>query len=94
MSKRIGDPNFGSRATEELFRRFPDMTEKKIAERLNLNRKCFWEWKTGRVPGGYMLQKLCHAGLDIKYILTGKRAEKVRCMYRDSDGFCTLRTKP
>ena len=92
MPKHIGDPKIGIRATEELYRKFPQMTEKEISERIKLNRKSFWEWKTGRVPGGYMLQKLCHAGLDIKYILTGKRAEKAHCIYRDGDGFCTLRT--
>lgn len=75
MAKHLADRQIGVRATEELFRLFPDLPEKVIAERVGLDRKTFWDRKCGMTPGGYALAVLCHAGCDMNYILTGRRTK-------------------
>lgn len=74
MAKHKGELEIGMRAIEEMHRRFPNMSEKKICERVGLNRKTAWQWNEGRTPGGFALQKLYYAGCDVKYILTGIRS--------------------
>ena len=73
MAKHLADRQIGTRAVEELYRVFPYLPESKIAKRLGLDRKSFYEWKNGVTPSGHALSALCFEGCDIKYILTGRR---------------------
>ena len=76
MGKRKGDLEIGKRAAEELLRLFPDMTEKQICQRMGFNRKDLWNWKSGDTPSGFLLQRMCFEGCDVKYILTGRRGKE------------------
>lgn len=73
MAKHLADRNIGVRAAEELFRRFPNLSEKQITQMLRVERKSLWNWKRGMTPSGYALTALCFMGCDINYILTGRR---------------------
>ena len=72
--RRKADINIGLRTVEELYRKFPDMNDIDICRRLGMERKNFYEWKTGNNPGTFALQRICYAGCDVKYILTGIRS--------------------
>ena len=74
MGRRKGELAIGFRAAEEVRRRFPNMKDKDICKNIiGIERKSLWEWANGETPGGFALQRLCYAGCDIYYILTGRR---------------------
>ena len=52
------------------------LTDAKISKVIGINRKSLWFWKQGETPSGFALQKICYAGCDVKYILTGIRSIK------------------
>lgn len=76
MPNHLADREIGKRAVEELYRLFPNLLEIQIMQRLGLNRKSLNEWKNGTTPGGFALQRMCFAGCDVNYILTGRRSQK------------------
>lgn len=76
MSNKKADIGIGRRAVEELYRKFPMLTDAKISKVIGINRKSLWFWKQGETPSGFALQKICYAGCDVKYILTGIRSIK------------------
>jgi hypothetical protein len=76
MAKHKGDIEIGRRATEELKKRFPNMTEYAICKRLGLDRKTLYFWKTGGTPSVFALQRIYYEGCDVLYVLTGKRGSK------------------
>lgn len=78
MAKHKGPIEIGGRAVEELTHKFPGLSECVICERIGINRRSMWEWKTGGTPGGYALMCMCLAGCDIKYILTGRRGTSAK----------------
>lgn len=71
--KRKGDIRIGKRMIEEIYRLFPGLTLREIANRLGFNRKQIYEWQGGKTPGGYYLAKILAYGGDVIYILSGKR---------------------
>lgn len=76
VEKHKGELGIGERAAEELLRKFPNLTEAQICQRIGLNRKSLWELKHGTTPGGFSLQRMCFEGCDVLYILTGRREKK------------------
>ena len=76
MSKCKAELEVGMRAVEECYRKFQNLSDAKICERIGLNATNFYAWKQGQTPGGFSLQRMCYAGLDVKYILTGKKERK------------------
>ena len=74
MAAHKPDIGVGIRAAEELHRIFPNLTEKRIVQILGLERKSFWAWRNGIAPSGFALQRMCFAGCDVIYILTGRRS--------------------
>lgn len=74
MPKRKGELGIGIRAVEELHRVFPNLTEACIVQNLGFERKSFWIWKNGCTPSRFALQRMCFAGCDVNYILTGRRS--------------------
>jgi hypothetical protein len=74
MGRRKGELEIGYRASEEIHSRFPNMSDKEICQNMiGLDRKILWYWQNGLTPSGFALQRLCYAGCDIYYILTGRR---------------------
>lgn len=73
--KRI-DTMIGERAAEEFFEwaRKLGVYDKEAAARLGIDRKSPYEWRNGEfTPSTSALQKMAFNGLDVIYILTGKR---------------------
>ena len=74
MGRRKGELEIGYRAAEEVRSRFPNMNDADVCKNMiGLDRKSLWGWANGETPGGFALQRLCYAGCDIYYILTGRR---------------------
>ena len=73
MAKHKPDIRIGIRASEELHRIFPNLTEACIVQNLGLERKSFWTWRNGITPSGFALQRMCFVGCDVIYFLTGRR---------------------
>lgn len=76
VAKHKGELGIGERAAEELLRKFPNLTEARICQRIGLKRKSLWELKHGTTPGGFLLQRMCFEGCDVLYILTGRREKE------------------
>ena len=73
MNNKKGDIEIGFRAFEEAIRLF---REPHIAiKRLRCGHNTLYGWRSGCVPGGLHLARLCWFGADVIYILTGKRTE-------------------
>lgn len=72
MSSVKGDIAIGTRAFELI-----NATGNVRAEmrRLGMHRNKAYEWAAGKVPSGRALQAMAHAGYDVIYILTGRRAD-------------------
>ena len=71
-----GDIEIGKRFTEELYRLFPDYSNRKIASILGVDRRMINEWWRGMTPGGILFAKILYLGGDVEYILSGKRKQK------------------
>lgn len=76
QGRRKADLEIGLRTVEELYKKFPDLKDIDICKRLGLERRNLCEWKTGQTPGTFAMQRICYAGCDVKYILTGIRSTK------------------
>lgn len=74
MPKRKGQLEIGTRAIDEMRKKYPNLSDSEICNRIGMNRKTAWGWTRGDTPSGFALQKLCYAGCDVKYILTGIRS--------------------
>lgn len=66
------DPAMAERTAEELYK-LPG-SNREIARRIGCSHKLISDWTTGRyTPSGYHLKSMAEAGLDVMYILTGRR---------------------
>ena len=74
MAKHIADIEIGRRMSEEVERIW--LEKGKTIQQLGIGRNSLNEWRNGKTPGGYMLQKLHYFGGDVMYVLTGKRSNK------------------
>jgi hypothetical protein len=74
--KTKGDIEIGKRFVEELYRLFPNYSNRKIANMLDVDRRMINEWWNGMTPGGIFFAKILYFGGDVEYILIGKRKQK------------------
>lgn len=66
------DPGMAERTAEELYK-LPG-SNRDIARRIGCSHKLISAWTTGRyAPSAYHLKSMYEAGLDVIYILTGRR---------------------
>lgn len=71
---RKAQPDIGLRAVEELRRKYRSTKEACLA--VGCGRNNYYQWATGdAAPGTIFLQSMAELGLDVVYILTGKRKE-------------------
>lgn len=61
----------GYRMVEELYRLFPDKSDRYIARRVGVSPTMITAWKTGVTPNAHYLTALIHMGGDISWVLTG-----------------------
>lgn len=69
--KRKAPIEIGFRMVEELYRLFPNMSDKNIARRIGCAYSVIGDWKEGKTPGGLYLASLCECGGDVIWVLTG-----------------------
>lgn len=79
MSKRKTPPEVGYRASEEFTRyaRENGITFAQASERAGIERKASCEWWHGQSLSSASLVGLASIGIDVGYIITGKRTLKV-----------------
>lgn len=66
------DPGMAERTAEELYKL--GGSNREIARRIGCSHTLITEWTAGRyAPSGYHLKSMAEAGLDVMYILTGRR---------------------
>ena len=71
MAKHLCDINIGYRAADCVDRHGPSPA--KELKRLRLERKRYYDWKSGIAPSAFAFQQMALNGYDIRYILTGKK---------------------
>lgn len=71
--KRKADIAIGQRFVEELYRMFPEHSDRKIAVRMGCSRSTIQEWRVGKSPGALYLRRFLELGGDVDYVLTGRR---------------------
>ena len=71
MAKRRCDPMIGLRALDEAVARFGGV--RAAARGLGLSKNTAIAWGTGLAPNAFSLAAMWDAGMDVGYILTGKR---------------------
>lgn len=71
--KRKPDPHIGRAAVEELYRLFPEQSNRKIAGTVGVRPYTLTDWLNGQSPSATILARLHHLGADVIYILTGVR---------------------
>ena len=70
--KRKGDIEIGQRAFAEASKMFGGPS--KAAKRLRLGRTTVFSWNSGDgTPSAYALQAMAFNGIDVLYVLTGRR---------------------
>lgn len=71
---RKAQTDIGLRAVEELRRKYSSPKEARLA--VGCGKAVYYLWATGdAAPGTIFLQSMAELGLDVVYILTGKREE-------------------
>ena len=65
------DCDISERVIEELLK-LGD-TPREIASRVKCSRQLIHHYLTGTIPGTIFMKRLCEAGCDVSYILTGER---------------------
>ena len=69
------DPIMSERLAEELYKQ--PGTNKQIAQRIGCDPSNISDWENGRyMPTAYTLKGMYEAGIDVIYILTGRRTKK------------------
>ena len=68
--KRKADILIGQRFVDELYRLFPEYSDRKIAKILGCGKSIILEWKDVRTPNGMFLASAMELGCDIEYVLT------------------------
>lgn len=71
MAKRRCDPYIGLRASEEAVKRFGGV--RAAARGLGLSKNTAAAWCSGGAPNAFCMAAMWRAGMDVGYILTGKR---------------------
>jgi transcriptional regulator with XRE-family HTH domain len=61
----------GYRMIEELYRLYPNMSDRQLARMLSVSPTMISAWKTGVTPSANYLAALLHMGGDISWVLTG-----------------------
>ena len=74
--KKKADINIGKRADLAVHQMFPDYDDQTIAKIIGCHRHIFFEWRQGKTPSGFYLQRMCSLGADIDWILTGRSKRK------------------
>ena len=74
--KRKSEIAIGERFVLELYRLFPEDSDRKLARLLGCSPTMLREWQDGRTPSGMYLARILQLGGDVEYILTGKRQIK------------------
>ena len=68
---RRADIQIGKRAYLEILRIFPTVTNAK--DNLGCSKNVIYSWASGTAPSAKHLQAMAVMGMDVMYILTGKR---------------------
>lgn len=69
---KLKDPIMVERVAEEIYKLGDSNTE--VARKIGCSRRQITDWLSGRcIPSAYHLKGMHEAGLDVIYILTGKR---------------------
>lgn len=67
------DLSMCERVTEEIYR-FGDMTSRELAQKLGCSHNTVSDWLRWRsIPSAFHLKSMHEAGMDIMYIITGRR---------------------
>jgi len=76
MSRPKGDPAIGERAAEEVQRRADEDGTSILAvcETMHVDNHLFYRWRYGTTPDTATLAAMAAHGLDVFYILTGRRS--------------------
>lgn len=69
------EKKIGQRAMEELLRKFPNSTITELADRIGCDRQLPYNWEKGTLPSTGYIVRFLEIGLDVGYILTGRRTE-------------------
>lgn len=69
--KRKAQIEIGHRMVAELYRLFPNDSDRKIARRIGCEHSAIGDWKEGKTPGGFYLASLIECGGDAIWVLTG-----------------------
>ena len=67
----------GYRMIEELYRLYPDKSDKWLARKLCVSPTMISAWKRGVTPSANYLAALLYMGGDVIWILTGRRREYI-----------------
>ena len=71
---KLKDLSMCERVAEELYK-IPG-SQREIAKRIGCRNHAVSDWLAGRsIPSAYHLKSMCEAGLDVIYILTGRRTK-------------------
>ena len=71
---RLKDTTMCDRVAEEVFKLGP--TNTMAAQKIGCDRHIVSDWINGRaIPSAYYLKAMCEAGMDVIYILTGRRTK-------------------
>jgi transcriptional regulator with XRE-family HTH domain len=61
----------GYRMVDELYRLYPNMSDRQLARMLGVSPTMITAWKTGVTPSANYLAALLHMGGDISWVLIG-----------------------
>lgn len=71
--KRKPDICIGQRCVEELYRLFPNESDRRICRIIGCNKNSIEAWRNGAAPSSMFLAAILNHGGDLEYILTGRR---------------------
>lgn len=74
MAKRRCDPYIGMRAADAAVKRFGGI--RAAARGMGFSPNILKNWQAGFAPSAFALATMAEAGMDVVYILTGKRKEE------------------
>lgn len=73
MARVKSDVRIGYRAAQEALR-LADCSATHAARLIGCDKKSIYAWENGEAPSAVYLQRLCELGVDINYILTGRKS--------------------
>jgi hypothetical protein len=69
--KEKGAIEIGHRMVAELYRLYPNRTDRSISRMLGVSNHTIADWRNGVTPGGHSLSILAHMGGDVNWVLKG-----------------------